>query len=263
MGAIIDNEKCIGCGRCVEDCLFDSLKLADGKARLDGRCISCGHCVALCQEGAAALPEYDMGDIEEFSEGSFRLEPLTLLRAIKYRRSIRQFTGQKIERNKLEAIIQAGRYTATGLNAQGCKFIVVQDDLPALKEMIWHDVERDLAAYKDLGPEFFSAMRGFIDLRKTKGIDFLFRNAPAALFIAAEKPIDAGLAAQNMELMAVAQDLGALFNGFLARLASKNEKALGWLKTEGKPLATSMLFGYPNVRYQRTAPRKPANVDWR
>ena len=35
-------------------------------------------------------------------------------------------------------------------------------------------------------------------------------------YITSDWPFDAGLAAQNMELMAVALRLGALYNGYLA-----------------------------------------------
>lgn len=259
----IDHDKCIGCGQCVADCVLNSLKLADQKAVLDGKCIQCGHCVAICPEGAVSIPEYDMGDIEEFRENDFRLDADTLLRAIKFRRSIRRFTGQKVERDKLDKILQAGRYTATGVNAQGCTFIVVQDELPTLKEMVWRKVERDLEGGLDLAPELMKALKFFVKLRDNAGIDYLFREAPAVLYIAAERTIDAGLAAQNMELMAVARDLGVMYNGYLAWLTPMNKKVLDWLGLGEKPIATSMLIGYPNVRYHRTAPRKPAEVIWR
>ncbi len=258
-----DNDKCVGCGQCVEDCVINSLKLAERKAVLDGKCIRCGHCVAICPEGAVSLPEYDMRDVEEFRETGFRLEAATLLRAIKFRRSIRRFAERKIEREKLDSIIQAGRYTATGSNAQGCKFIVVQDELAVLKEMIWRRVEEDLSRGPNLAPELLKNLKFFIKMRDTFGIDYLFRNAPAVLYIAADSAVDAGLAAQNMELMAVAQGLGVMFNGYVVWLSSLNEKVLDWLGTGKKPIAASMLIGYPDVRYQRTAPRKPADVDWR
>ncbi len=264
----IDNDKCIGCGQCVQDCVFNSLKLVEQKAVLAGKCIQCGHCVAICPEGAAALAEYDMRDVEELHgeelHGEDRmLEPATLLKAIKFRRSIRRFTEQKIERDQLINIIQAGRYTATGSNAQGCRFILVQDELQTLKETIWQGLEPCLADNKDIAPGMANAIKGFVALREETGIDFLFRDAPAVLYIAAESVIDAGLAAQNMELMAVAQGLGVLFNGFVARLTAMNEKARDWLNVREKPVAASMLIGRPNVRYQRTAPRKPADVVWR
>ena len=54
--------------------------------------------------------------------------------------------------------------------------------------------------------------------------DYLFRNAPAVLYITSDWPLDAGLAAQNIELMAVSQGLGALYNGFLARISDENKE---------------------------------------
>lgn len=259
----IDNDKCSGCGLCVADCVFNSLKPAGRKVVQDGRCILCGHCVAICPEKAVSIPEYDMGDVEEIHKDGFSLDAATLLKTIKSRRSIRSFTGRKVERDKLNKIIQAGRYTATGSNAQGCTFVVVQDELHIFKEMIRQGVGAYLANGKDLPPGAMEALRSFAGLREKNGIDFLFRDAPAVLCVAAESAVDAGLAAQNMELTAVAQGLGILFNGYVARLASANKKARAWLGVGTKPVAVSMLIGYPDVRYQRTAPRKPADTVWR
>ena len=52
--------------------------------------------------------------------------------------------------------------------------------------------------------------------------NYLFRNAPVVLFITSDWPLGTGLAAQNIETMAVALGMGALYNGFLARIADKN-----------------------------------------
>ena len=48
--------------------------------------------------------------------------------------------------------------------------------------------------------------------------DYLFRNAPVLLVIAGKRELDAGMAAQNIENMAVSMDMGALYNGYLRRL---------------------------------------------
>ena len=49
----INENLCIGCGKCVEICGFFALKLEDDKAVLDDECcISCGMCVFHCPEGA-------------------------------------------------------------------------------------------------------------------------------------------------------------------------------------------------------------------
>jgi len=82
------------------------------------------------------------------------------------------------------------------------------------------------------------------------------------LYIAAENLWDAGLAAQNMELAAVTQGLGALYNGYLVRSTRLSDEAQTLLQLDGKPLAMCMLLGYPDVKYVRTAPRKKVDVVW-
>ena len=42
----IDAERCVGCGKCVADCVGSNLAVEDGFAQVKGRCILCGHCVA-------------------------------------------------------------------------------------------------------------------------------------------------------------------------------------------------------------------------
>ena len=53
--------------------------------------------------------------------------------------------------------------------------------------------------------------------KKDAADDYLFRNAPAVLYIVSDSPLDAGLAAQNMETMAVSLGLGVLYNGYLGQ----------------------------------------------
>ena len=61
---IIDKEKCIGCGKCVADCVSEKLKITDGKAEfMYDRCIQCGHCYAICPTGAVTMAKYK--DYEE------------------------------------------------------------------------------------------------------------------------------------------------------------------------------------------------------
>ena len=88
-------------------------------------------------------------------------------------------------------------------------------------------------------------------------------NAPVVLFITSDWPLDAGLAAQNMELMAVSLDLGMLYNGYLCRIADENAELKKWLGIEEKHIKACMLLGYPNVSYRRTAPRDKANILWK
>ncbi|MDR1703007.1 MAG: nitroreductase family protein, partial [Sporomusaceae bacterium] len=163
---------------------------------------------------------------------------------------------------KLERIVQAGRYTATGGNAQACRFIVVQENLSALKKMIWKGIETTNEPPVTIPADALTRLKNFINLR-TQGTDFLFRDAPVVIYVAAESAVDASLAAQTMELAAIAQGLGVLYNGFLVYAANLNPAVHEWLDVQDKPLVVCMLVGYPRVTYQRTAPRRIADVRWR
>ena len=125
----IDQELCIGCRACEEDCVGDVIIVKDGKAEVTKRCIECGHCVALCPVCAVSIPEYDMDDVEEYHPGTFHVNPENMLHAVKFRRSIRRYKPAKIEKDKAGRILDAGRYSATAKNQQGCTFTFVQDGM--------------------------------------------------------------------------------------------------------------------------------------
>lgn len=258
----IEMTKCIGCGRCVNDCVRANIKLCKGKVIFGNDCILCGHCVAVCPMEAFTIPEFDMSDVEPYDPNRFRLDPDNLLYIIKARRSIRQYAKRKIEAEKLQRIVQAGRYTATGSNKQGCRFILVQDGLPEFKKIIWDGI---LTAKQQSDVSSGSMLYSLLERvdSQEQDVDYLFRNAPAALFVAAESTVDAAMAAQNMELTAIAQGLGVMYNGYLAYVSDANPVARQWLDVKEKPVQICMLAGYPSVSYERTAPRKMADVRWR
>lgn len=53
----IDEEKCIGCGECVDVCPVDVLELQDDKAVVvnEDECLECESCVETCEQGAITL----------------------------------------------------------------------------------------------------------------------------------------------------------------------------------------------------------------
>jgi len=55
--ALVDPEKCTGCGKCVEVCAYGALSVLDEKVvRDDGSCMNCGQCVVVCPEEVFAVP---------------------------------------------------------------------------------------------------------------------------------------------------------------------------------------------------------------
>ena len=49
MAAIVNEEKCTGCGACVGECPVDAIEMKADKACVDeDTCIDCGACVGAC-----------------------------------------------------------------------------------------------------------------------------------------------------------------------------------------------------------------------
>ncbi len=255
----INQELCIGCGLCAEDCVGKHISIENGKAKMEKECIQCGHCVAICPKAAVTIPEYDMADVEEI-DSSLVLDPKVVLQAIKSRRSVRKYKEKKISKEDLEILAKAGQYTATAKNTQNCRFVFVQDQIEELKQQVWDYIEQQ-DPVKDPGMKVYAS---FNRRRKANPADdFLFRDAPVVVYIATDNPWDAGMAAQNIEMMAVSMGMGVLYNGFLARITDDNEAVKAWMGIEGNSIKACMLLGYPERKYVRTAPRERGNVIWK
>lgn len=57
MSVRVDQEKCSGCGLCLDACPFGVLSLVEGQLEIAEGCTLCGACVEVCPEGALSLPE--------------------------------------------------------------------------------------------------------------------------------------------------------------------------------------------------------------
>ncbi len=56
MSIEIKEDKCTGCGRCVEVCPVDAITLDDGKAIInDEECVECGACESECPNNAIQI----------------------------------------------------------------------------------------------------------------------------------------------------------------------------------------------------------------
>lgn len=260
----IDKELCIGCGACIKDCPGNALKLEEQKAVSVRECIQCGHCVAICPVKAVSIPEYDMDEVEEYDKNTFSISPEHFLHAIKFRRSIRNFRTEPLSRETLTDILNAGRYTATAKNMQDCRFILVQEHLEELKELIWQELPQILSRLEEKNSPYFRPFRYFYKLyQHDPSVNQFFFNCTAFLVISSLNPLDGGLAAANMENMAVAKGAGVLYSGYLQNLLKESPRLQKWLGIEDREISCCMLLGYPAVSYKRTAPRKKADIIWK
>ncbi|MBQ6380611.1 MAG: nitroreductase family protein [Clostridia bacterium] len=245
---IIDKEKCIGCGRCVKDCVDAALYLEGGKAKRRKSCIECGHCFAICPVGAVDMPGYDTRDCGEVVPLS-EIDSARFLQGIKSRRSMRQFKKRPVEPAKIKMILEAGQYAPTAKNAQNVAFTVLTSRRA--------EIERACVKFFRAGVNAGSKV--IPSLRDSKIDDnFFFKGAPLVIVVSGYDSVDPSLASAYMELMANSLGLGVLYSGFFRACTILNPRIKARLKLPfGHKVVTCMIFGYPAVEYKRIAPRKP------
>ena len=259
----IDTEKCIGCGLCAGDCLGKAISLGSGKAEIIKGCFMCGHCVAICPVEAVrfAGDKYGENDVEPIGAG-FGIDADTMLHAIKSRRSVRQFKKRAVDKALLEKILEAGRFSPTASNAQNVSYIVFTEDTEKLRELAMAEMRKcrdDDEAFARLFPPPMSRDR--IDFDND---DFLFKGAPVVVLTVSPSVVNGTIAAANMELQSVAQGLGMLYVGFFVRMAANSKTIREFLGLEeNEQVVNCLCFGWPDVEYQRTVPRKKLNAKWR
>ncbi len=248
---IIDTEKCIGCGLCKKDCVGFDIDIVEGKAiARGGSCIGCGHCEAICPQGAIKITGFE-DEITEFEE-QVRLDPEQLMNAIKTRRTIRQFTDKKVEQEILDKIFEAGRMAPTGANSQGTRYVLLDEK----------KAECEAVAVKMFG-KVIGVGKKVIPQLAHMNIDshFFFKKAPVVIVIFGKDAVSASLAAENMAFMAEACGLGVLFSGFFTTCVNVSGKIRKLMGISKKPKAvTTLVIGYPAVKYHRTPHRKPLNL---
>ena len=245
---IINEEKCIGCSLCVKDCPGSCLHLENGKAKARGvGCIECGHCYAICPQGAVRMEGYDCTD--EAVVPMTELDSGTLFAAMRSRRTIRQFTDQPVEKEKIRQILEAGRYSPTGGNSQKVSFTILggrQKDAEAICVNLFRSA-------KKAGSVVVSGLKSF-EIPDT----FFFKGAPLVIVISAKSSVDAGLASAYMEIMAESLGLGVLYSGFFVFCTRMSRKLRSLLRLpKGQKAVTCMVIGYPAVKYRRIVPRRP------
>lgn len=270
---IVNKDKCIACGLCINDCTARCITLKDNKAYIVNKiCIECGHCIAICPKFAITTEEDKMKEVIPYKRENFHIEPENLLNSIKFRRSIRQFKDQEVETEKIEKIIEAGRFTQTARNNQDVSYIVIRKDIDKLRllvmERLYHIGQNIL---ENLTPETMPHKRYakmWVDVyeayQKDSNIeDKIYFHAPALILVVSPTPINGGLASTNMELMTNALGLGTFYSGFTVRAAQGNDKIREFLGLkEEEQIITCMAIGYPKVKYLRTVPRNSAKVTW-
>ena len=212
--------------------------------------------------------------------------PASLQFLLRSRRSVRRYKRKAVSRKDIKKILEAGRFTPTGLNRQGIRYIVITDPdrIARLREMTLPAVMKLFAMaeriaslpfssyllgeqfIKDLKSTYGPGLKLFYD-RTKRGEDRLFYNAPAIMLVHGEKVDDMAfscpVALFNCSMMAHTLGIGCCLNGFLVLAANHNTRIKQWL---GIPRTHkcygAMTLGYQGVAYSSLVKRNPVNVRW-
>lgn len=247
----VNRDICIGCGLCKNDCPVNNIIIEDKKSVIKNQdCIKCGHCSAICPTAAITLTGFDDEPIEIKNQTT--VDSNELLMAIKSRRTIRKFKNKEVPSEIIKQIIEAGRFTPSAKNSQDVSYIVLGEDK---------------SKYEEIAVKFFRRIKPIVSLfmksAKEVTIDdnFFFKGAPVAIMVLTKDKISGSLAASNMALMAESCGLGVLYSGFFTIVANNSRKLRRGLNLNHNDyVVTTLVLGYPDVKYRRTAQKERANV---
>ena len=160
---------------------------------------------------------------------------MNVLDGIGQRRSVRSFTKVQIERDKIDAILEAGTLAPSGKNGQPWRFFVVQRE----KDLLRHIAEQ--TAYHAWVSEADCLILVFLDREKS------YHEIKDAQAI--------GACMENMLLAAEELGIGACWNGEILRNAEEVRNMCSL--AERYQLMALLVLGYAKEKPQERTPRLP------
>ena len=176
---------------------------------------------------------------------------MNTLEAIKTRRSTRKFKARAVEMEKLQQIVEAGRFGPTGGNAQGNHFFVISN---ATALMMLKDMVQTAFAKMELRDDLYKSLKNSIMLSQKGNYSFSY-NAPVLIVVANKKDYgnnmaDVACAVENMMLAANELDLGSCYINQLKWL-NEEPSIRGYLGTLGlkddERVFASVAIGYADT----------------
>jgi nitroreductase/NAD-dependent dihydropyrimidine dehydrogenase PreA subunit len=270
---IIDRKKCKKDGICSRECpaLLIKMQGEEGYPEMvpggEDICILCGHCVAVCPNKALShkkIPISQCTSIEKEQEIS-RMQAIQFLRS---RRTIRFFKDIKIEKEKIQQLIEIARYAPTGGNNQLLNWTVYSDKekIKKLTSLTIDWMKYMLKETSGVGlPSYFKKIVSAYDA----GTDRVLREAPAVIIVSSlvktnSGLVDISLALSYLDIIAPKFGLGTCWAGLLSGALQSFDllkKEVGLSKHHVHSYA--MMIGYPKIKYHRMPERKSPEINWK
>lgn len=254
---VIDAEKCIGCGKCVIDCINQYLILtedADGHKKASfkdrGRCIECGHCNAICPQRAITG-----GKVEELNGCD---DKLLLLMGSK--RTVRHYIkGSAIPQDQLYSIILAGHSAPTDRNRKSARILLIKDSLPKVYNTALDYLVAEVQKTGTINPLYVPTM--YLDSKRE---EILWNAEYLVVFVGLPSSIiDASISAERMQLEAESLGICTAYRGDMKTAINNVEelRTLLGIRNNEEVLIT-FTMGISNLKYLSPAIKINRKVEY-
>ena len=260
----VNEEKCIKCGLCVEECPLGVLKLeSTGPKEVNpDACFACGHCVAICPKEAIdnnkspLVMQSEIGQVKKL----YAEEAKNFIRA---RRSIRSYKNTRVEREKLMELVDVAHLAPTASNSQGISYIIIDD-----KKAIQLAVEECINWFEN-DSTWSKMLSGMIKGYRENKVDTILRDAPSIILTLADDNFYNGrensiLSLSYLELYAPSLDLGSCWAGIFEICARSENSPINKIFNipEKKKITGVVMVGYPKYSYKRFTDRQPLSASF-
>lgn len=288
---IVDKEKCVKCGLCIEMCPtylkkdeggFPTAREMNDEENLFG-CIQCGNCMMLCPKDAIEIvgEDIDKNHLRELNPNLPDYDSLNSL--FLKRRSCRKFKEQEVEKEVIDKIINSAATAAVSIPPSEVQVLVVQgkEKVKELADDIMTNFEKFIkispfilpliklfgkkADYK-MFKEFVLPLGKGMTKNYKKGIDDLFYEAPCVMMFYGTENTDKEdclIAATQATIAAEALGLGTCIIGSVGAMFENNKdlcKKYGIEKTD--KIGTAFILGYPEINYRKAFQRNFKKVTY-
>lgn len=242
-------------------------------------CNRCAHCIAVCPSGAV---EHDLLDKEQVRRVDKNLILPDVYKEIVFsRRSVRNYSGKEVPRAMIEKIIDVARYSPTSSNSQDVGYTIITDR-KIIREMartmysfafrIYGIIKKQpLKFIADMfnisKNRYVNLMEYTIEQTKT-GRDFFLHNAPVLILIHAPKGSNfscenCAIASTNIMNYSHSLGLASCYMGLFIKAMGLSRRLRKLIDIpSGRKIYSSIVLGYPAIKFSFTASRKNPNINW-